>query len=346
VFGRSARWTVTALAALLLLVVPATASARQRSFEPVRQGPHVAVFKLSGVKPAAVRSARVKLGSKVLALRTARVRKAARRQALRIHWRKLAPRAHRGRRGHGARRVRVRRPRLTVVTRRVVAPVPAGTPIPDSEGMLGSFESNSFDDFDGHSAENGAIEPTSERAYDGSRSARASYDGSGGNGFARTWFEVDFKKGSDIWYGGAYYIPSKKAMPCWYSLMRWDNYITYGSGGDVGGIEISTSGRARLMREDYSAKNYAVLSKEFDLPEGRWFWLEVHQRLSDQDGQALNEVFLDGRRVDASTTANGRGRVVNEVRHGLVALAGECAPKGSIYLDRASVSSRMRGPLS
>ncbi|HMJ96003.1 MAG TPA: hypothetical protein VK486_09130, partial [Thermoleophilaceae bacterium] len=236
-------------------------------------------------------------------------------------------------------------PELTV-TVHAPQPKPAAAPLGDNEGMLGSFEAGAFDEFNGHSAESGAIVPTTERAYDGVRSAKASYNGSGGNGFARTWFEVHFKGGSDFWYGGAFYIPSKKAMPCWYSLMRWDNYITYGSDGDVGGIEISTSGRARLMREDYSAKNYAVLTREFDLPEGRWFWLEVHQRLSDRDGDALNEVFLDGRRVDQSRMANSRGRVVNEVRHGLVALAGECAPADSVYLDRASVSDRMRGPLS
>ncbi len=335
--GLNARHVATPLAVLLLLVVPATAAAGKRSFDPVRQGPRVAVFKLSGVKPANIRAARVKVGRRVVALRAARVRRAARRDALRVHWRRIAR--------PGGRARRRSRPELTV-TVHPPQPKPAAAPLGDNEGMLGSFEGGAFDEFDGHSAASGAIVPTTERAYDGARSAKASYNGSGGNGFARTWFEVHFNGGSDVWYGGAFYIPSKKAMPCWYSLMRWDNYITYGSGGDVGGIEISISGRARLMRQDYSAENYAVLTREFDLPEGRWFWLEVHQRLSDRDGQALNEVFLDGRRVGQSRMANSRGRVVNEVRHGLVALAGECAPAGSVYLDRASVSNRMRGPLS
>ena len=341
-FVRNARGAVTALAVLLLLVVPATAHAGKRSFDPVRQGPRVAVFNLSSLKPANIRVARVRLGRSVLRLRTKRVRMAARRDALRVHWRLIA---RHGRRIHGRRTHSRRRPRLTVTVtvrrprspRSPRAPQPPATPLGDVGGKLGTFEPGAFGEFDGHSAASGTIVPTTERAYDGIHSAKASYNGSGENGFARTWFEVHFNKGSDIWYGGAYYIPSKRAMPCWYSLVRWDNYITYGSDGDVGGIEISTSGRARLMRQDYSGDNYAVLTDEFDLPEGRWFWLEVHQRLSDQNGDALSEVFLDGNRVGASNVANSRGRVVNEVRHGLVALAGECAPAGSIFLDRASV---------
>jgi len=341
VLVRNARGAATALAVLLLLVVPGTAVAGKRSFDPVRQGPRVAVFKLSGVKPGNIRAGRVRVGRRVVTLRTRRIRTAARHNRLRFNWRRIARLRHRSR----ARR----RTKLTVTVRPAVhpkAPATPAIPLSDGEGMLGTFEPGAFGEFDGHSAESGAIVPTTERAYDGTHSAKASYNGSGDNGFARTWFEVHFNDGSDIWYGGAFYIPSKKAMPCWYSLMRWDNYITYGSGGDVGGIEISTSGRARLMRQDYSADNYAVLTREFDMPEGRWFWLEVHQRLSDRDGSALNQVFLDGRLVGASDKANSRGRVVNEVRHGLVALAGECAPAGSIFLDRASVSDRMRGPLS
>jgi hypothetical protein len=82
------------------------------------------------------------------------------------------------------------------------------------------------------------------------------------------------------------------------------------------------------------------------LPEARWFWLEVHQRISDADGQALNELYLDGVRIDSTTTANSRGRAITEIRHGLVAIAPECAPANTIYFDRASASDGMRGPIS
>jgi hypothetical protein len=212
--------------------------------------------------------------------------------------------------------------------------------------VLGSFELNDFSEFSGKSAASGTLTPTTERAYDGTHSAKAYYDGSGSNGFARTWFHVSWGSGSDVWYGAAFYLPSKATMPCWYSLMRWDNYILYGSGGDVGGIEISTSGRARIMREDYSGANYAVLSKEVALPEARWFWLEVHQKISNVDGQAINELYLDGVKIDSTTTANSRGRAITEVRHGLVALAPECSPANTLYFDRVSATNGQRGPLS
>ena len=320
------------LTLLLLLFLPtATAAAERRTLDPVRQGPRVAVFRLEVSRPAAIVAARVRVGSRVRALRVRRVRRAVRRGVLRLRWRRIVR--------TGARRGERPRLRLILTLR------PRGVER-DVQGMLGTFENGAFRGFDGHSARSGAIDVTTKRAYDGARAAKASYDGSGEDGFARTWFDVNWRQGSDVWYGGAFYISSTAAMPCWYSLMRWDNFATYGPGGDVGGIEVSTAGRGRLVRQDYSGANYAPLTPEFGLPDGRWFWLEVHQRLSSTDGEAINEVFLDERRVGVSRTANSRGRPVDHVRHGFVALAGECASAASIYFDRASVSSNARGPLS
>lgn len=333
----------TFLLALALVCVAATpASAERRSLTPKAQHGRVVVFSLDGVKPAAIKRAGVRVGSVRRMLSVRRVRRAARRGYLRIRMSRRTLRIAR----RGASASSRRRTRLTLVMGRRPAPTvrPSGT----ARGPLGTFENSNFSEFNGYSASAGSLLTTPAKAYEGSRSALATYDGSGENGFARTWFDVNWAKGSDVWYGAAYFIPSKAAMPCYYSLMRWDNYTLYGNpGGDVGGIEVSTSGRARLMRQDYTGDNYGVLTREFDLPEGRWFWLEVHQRLSDRDGEALNEVYLDGRQIDSSTKANGRGRPVTEVRHGIVSLGGDCATKpASVFIDRVSVSDAMRGPVS
>jgi len=75
------------------------------------------------------------------------------------------------------------------------------------------------------------------RSRSGQGELRA-YNGSGTNGFSRAWYDVAWNKGTDTWYGAAYYIPSKAAMPCWSMLARWDNYATYGGSGDTGGLEV------------------------------------------------------------------------------------------------------------
>ena len=86
-----------------------------------------------------------------------------------------------------------------------------------------------------------------------------------------------------------------------------------------------------------------MLVGPLNLPEGRCFWVEVHQKLSNVNGEALNEVFVDGVKAGASTTANSRGRVVNNIRYGLPALAPGCSGASTIYFDDPSISSVQRG---
>jgi len=375
---RSSILVVLALTALASLLAASAAGANLRSIRPAESRPGAVTFKLTRIAPLSIVRARLVVGSHSRHLSLARVRRAAESGLLSV-------RLHRSATASQTRPSRVRL-RIRTATRHpkpprgqtpppapVPAPAPAPAPIPAPvppppapvppppapvppppapvpptpvTGLLGNFEVGDFSEFNGKSAAAGTLSTTTDRAYDGTRAAKATYDGSGGNGFARTWFHVDWGKNSDVWYGAAFYIPSKATMPCWYSLMRWDNYVLYGSGGDVGGVEVSISGRARVMREDYSGANYAVLTKEAVLPEARWFWLEVHQKISNVDGQALNELYVDGVKIDSTTTANSRGRQITEVRHGLVAMAGECAPANTMYFDRVSATGGMRGPMS
>jgi hypothetical protein len=56
------------------------------------------------------------------------------------------------------------------------------------------------------------------------------------------------------------------------------------------------------------------------LPEGRWFRLEVHERLSGGTG-ALSELYLDGKLIGKSTAPNTYGRSIQRIRYGIVAIA-------------------------
>jgi hypothetical protein len=82
------------------------------------------------------------------------------------------------------------------------------------------------------------------------------------------------------------------------------------------------------------------------IPERRWFWVEVHQRLSATAGRALTALYIDGREVGRSTAANAAGRPIDTVRYGNVAMATRCSVPSSIYFDRVSLSGEARGPLA
>jgi hypothetical protein len=157
-------------------------------------------------------------------------------------------------------------------------------------------------------------------------------DGTGG-------MPLGWKNGDDVWYGAAFYLPSGFAAgtpPLGVDLLRWED-----SNGLWSGIRL----QADQKRLQLVANNLPLDTTEFDAPEGRWFWLEVHQKLGATSGSGtLNEVFLDGRLVSKSSTANRLSDTgaVMRVRYGLVSdplLSGRTA---NLFVDRASVTA---GPL-
>jgi hypothetical protein len=215
--------------------------------------------------------------------------------------------------------------------------------------FLGSFDNGTFSAFnDGVNTTNAALTVVSNRSYGGTDSAFASYPGGGVNAYARVLEDVSWNAGDDVWYGAAYYLPVgfKAAMQQEVSLQRWDNWSTYGSTADQGGIAIWNSDKlARLKVGRYDASTETLLTNGFPVPEGRWFWLEVHQRFSATDGQALNEVYLDGALVGRSTTANF-DRPIQKLRTGLVAQGGIAQTNPlSLWFDRVSIGSQELGPL-
>lgn len=204
----------------------------------------------------------------------------------------------------------------------------------------GGFETGRFREFDDWSTANGSLSVTRKRAYEGSRAARATNDAVG-NQFQRVQYDVDWREGSDVWYGVALYIP-RLSNWCWWYAVRWDNWQRYRAAGDVGGLRIER-GRLYLDKGNYTDQT-AVLGP-VEIPEGRWFWVDVHQRLSHHAGSALNELYLDGVRMDRSTAANSSGRRISHIRYGNVAMATSCSRAASIFFDRIWLSDGPRGPL-
>jgi len=192
-------------------------------------------------------------------------------------------------------------------------------------------------EFDQLTAANGSIHDSSLRAFKGSRSMRATYDGNGANGYARGLFRVHWRRGETIHYTASYFLPRgfHDAMQGQVALMRWDNWPRHESRGDNGGIVIYGSDkRARLVRGHYYGGQKS-LGRSFRLPEGRWFTLSVRQRLSTK--RPRSRVRLDGDTVMTSSRADLYGRSLDRIRYGIVAIgAGKQHHPLGLWLDEAS----------
>lgn len=209
------------------------------------------------------------------------------------------------------------------------------------------LEDGTFAEFDQLHQTTGTIAVDGERAYSGSRSARAHYAGGGANGYQRGIWNVGWRDGDEVWYSAAIFLPSgfKAAMQGQVDLLRWDNWASHPDDTDWGGLVMYGSDRRmRLMRFNMANTGATTLVGPFDVPEGRWVHLEVHQRLGAQD--ALSEVWMDGGLVGSSALPNSYGRAVERVRVGIVAIAsGRQLEPLTMWFDRAALGVSPAGPL-
>ena len=231
-----------------------------------------------------------------------------------------------------------------------VAALLAVTALPPAAGAAVSPMSASMEaglsEFSNFSQLAGQITSTTERAYDGTRSARAT--NTGWEGYARGTFDVAWSPGDDVHYSAAFFLAPgfKNAMGGPAALIRWDNYGARGSGGDIGGLVIYRGDKKlHLIRGGYHRGYEAQLITPVEMPEGRWVHLEVHQRLS-AGADALNEVFMDGVLVGRTTVPNSYGRGIDRLRTGLVAAAGGSRERSiTLFFDRVRVGTSRSGPL-
>jgi hypothetical protein len=111
---------------------------------------------------------------------------------------------------------------------------------------------------------------------------------------------VSWKNGDDVWYGGALYLSGGFINGTGnVDIMRWD-----GANQQFGGVGLRTDDhKFHLVQGGLGPETR--LGGGFDLPLGRWAWVEVHQRFGESSGQSpLNEVYVDGRLVSTSTQPN------------------------------------------
>jgi hypothetical protein len=199
----------------------------------------------------------------------------------------------------------------------------------DDVRFYGGFETGTFSEFGWPSVLRGTLETTQETAVEGAWSASGSVDGSSYNSFSRLAWPVDYERGQEIRYGASYYL--RGPLPCWAMLARWDNYLLYGGAGDTGGVLLE-GGMLRLTRQNYDGTNFANLSPPVPVPVGRWFTVEVVQRLGRR--HAYSELYVDENLIGSSETPNSRGRPIRHIRFGYVSVAPQCTPASSFFIDR------------
>ncbi|MEJ7657548.1 MAG: heparin lyase I family protein, partial [Thermoleophilaceae bacterium] len=228
------------------------------------------------------------------------------------------------------------------------SPTPTPTPTPTAS-KLATMESGTFAEFDSINAgSRGTLSVDSPRAYEGTRSGHASTPAGLFNKYARGIFNVDWDQGSDVWYGGAIYLPED-----FYSrqqgdvdIIRWDNWALAQRSQDQSGVTIRRQdGRLGMLFKNLDTKEYTNLITPVEpLSAGNWHWIDVRQRFGG-DGAAINELWVDGQEVGSSTTHNWLGRPVTHHRIGLVAEdSGRQTNALDLWFDRAYVAGQRLGP--
>lgn len=170
------------------------------------------------------------------------------------------------------------------------------------------------------------------------------------SGYARTHFQhsgadiPNWIEGDEIWYSASFFLPvgyhSRKSTTN--DIMRWDAY--HGSGFEQqmqGGLGIGTDGNFYIMRNYPYAR---PLDTDVRAPEGEWFDIEVHQVLSPVDGDALNELYLNGVLVGSSDIANYNvvpyappRNEINRLRVGIVSEGG-ASDDNTLFFDNVAIS--------
>jgi hypothetical protein len=170
--------------------------------------------------------------------------------------------------------------------------------------------------------------------YEGTKALKATASGTAPRG---NFDNLDWRDGSDVWYSAAFKLPSGFASSNGgVGIMKWENT----AGTRTGGVVLQYDDSFALERN-----GTPIDAGRFYLPENRWFWLEVHQRLDARlDGaRPLSEVFVDGSLVWTSTQPNNfpdSDGVPTKLRFGY---ASGAPSDGYLFVDRATASESQRG---
>jgi hypothetical protein len=119
-----------------------------------------------------------------------------------------------------------------------------------------------------------------------------------------TYDGLSFGAGADVWIGGSWRVADSSKL-AWSRLMNLGHYE--GSADPDNwylGLMVRNSGMEVVARRFDTDSGSSVLMQPRAIPQGRWFDVDIHLRLSPYDGQALTEVYVDGARVSTSTARN------------------------------------------
>lgn len=230
------------------------------------------------------------------------------------------------------------------------------------------FETGDFSEWHGGvnvpagNAYGASVTVDNTRAYEGTRSAKAHIGATGGpaaNQYARVAWggesgqanDLNMTTGRDIWWGCAVFLPTGfyASVDGYVSFLRWDNYNHLGqtsSGVTHLGFSYNTSNAAWwLHRQRLGIDAEAnVGGSTFALSENAWHMVEAHTRLSPNDGEALNEVYVDGALMGRSNTRNTYGQPLTLMRAGIVAVQSTAQVKAmDLWIDRAYIGPRQVG---
>jgi hypothetical protein len=172
-----------------------------------------------------------------------------------------------------------------------------------------------------------------------------------GSRWASGWLAANhIGDGDDVWYGSAFLLPNDfLTKNTAVDLMKWESSV----GTNAGGVRLLGSGtandRLRLFRSN-GTTTYLGPSEGFAPPLGRWFWLEVHQKLGKTSGSpTLNEVFLDGQLVVSTTEQNRESADTGDLvrmKYGIVHNASPAGTDTSLQVDRSTLTAAPMGPVN
>jgi Polysaccharide lyase len=285
----------------IVAATPASAGAATRTFKPVDSKRHALIFAPRDVPADAVRAARVRLQN---------------RRTDRSRTRPVALAKVRGALVHGS-RIRIwKAPRAKGRLKIRIAgehrpPPPSSGDLPTRWRRFASFEADLNEDTDlGWNIPSPFnVTRTSEvGGVDGAHAAKiVTNGGSGGCSCPRMKFEDGFSYGvgDDVWIGGSWYVTDRSKIS-WSRLMNLGHWSGDGASTNyVVGLIVNEPGQMSVRARYYDTEEgWSVLMANRPIPEGRWFSVDIHLKLSPHDGQALTEVYLDGQPVATSTARN------------------------------------------
>jgi hypothetical protein len=172
--------------------------------------------------------------------------------------------------------------------------------------------------------------------YEGSKHMWAVYFPSTGPAQGR--YNETLPNGSDVWYGSAFYLDNGFTAHDNVSLIEWSDPLT----NVHGGVSLRTDDQFHVVRGNIANPAADInVGPSFALPEGSYFWLEVHQRLDTEN--PLTEVFLNGRLISTSAAQNNyadSAGIPSRINYGIGTTQ---TNSFQIHLDRAELDVRQVG---